>query len=41
MQRHGGPFDLAQFAFAEPNRVIPEDLEHRDDEKIRFFANSI
>ena len=34
---HGVPFELAQYAFADPNRVIAEDLAHSQDEK-RFFC---
>ena len=26
--KHGVPFDIAQYAFADPNRVIAEDLSH-------------
>jgi uncharacterized DUF497 family protein len=37
LQKHGVSFDLAQFAFADPNRVILEDLEHSDHEK-RYFC---
>lgn len=36
-EKHGVSFDLAQFAFADPNRVILEDLEHSEDEK-RYFC---
>ena len=37
LEKHGVSFDLAQFAFADPNRVILEDLEHSEDEK-RYFC---
>jgi uncharacterized DUF497 family protein len=37
LQKHGVSFDLAQFAFADPNRVILEDVEHSDHEK-RYFC---
>ena len=37
LQKHGVSFDLAQFAFADPKRVILEDLEHSDHEK-RYFC---
>lgn len=37
LQKHGVSFDLAQFAFADPNRVILEDLEHSDHEQ-RYFC---
>ena len=36
-EKHGVSFALAQFAFADPNRVILEDLEHSDDET-RYFC---
>ena len=36
-ERHGVPFALAQFAFADPNRIIAEDLSHSEDED-RFFC---
>jgi uncharacterized DUF497 family protein len=35
-QKHGVPFSLAQYAFADPKRVIAEDLAHSKTEK-RFF----
>ena len=34
---HGVPFELAQYAFAVPDRVIAEDLSHSQDEK-RYFC---
>ena len=36
-QKHGVPFGLAQYAFADPKRVILEDLEHSDGEQ-RFYC---
>lgn len=36
-EKHSVSFALAQYAFADPNRVILEDLEHSDDEQ-RFFC---
>ena len=36
-ERHGVPFELAQYAFADPDRIIAEDLAHSQDEK-RFFC---
>ena len=36
-EKHGDSFALAQLAFLDHNRVILEDLEHRDDEK-RFYC---
>jgi uncharacterized DUF497 family protein len=35
--KHGIAFSLAQYAFADPYRVIAEDLTHSEDEK-RFFC---
>jgi hypothetical protein len=36
-EKHGIPFSLAQFAFADPCRVIAEDLTHSETEK-RYFC---
>lgn len=36
-KKHGVTFSLAQFAFADPNRVIAEDLAHSKSEK-RYFC---
>lgn len=36
-KKHGVPFSLAQYAFADPNRVIAEDLAHGKIEK-RYFC---
>ena len=36
-QKHGVSFSLAQYAFADPNRVIAEDIAHSQTEK-RFFC---
>lgn len=35
--KHGVPFAVAQYAFADPHRVIAEDLEHSSLEQ-RFFC---
>ena len=35
--KHGVPFELAQFAFADPSRVIAEDLSHGTREK-RYYC---
>jgi uncharacterized protein len=35
--KHGIAFSLAQYAFADPYRVIAEDLTHSEDEK-RYFC---
>jgi uncharacterized DUF497 family protein len=36
-QKHGVAFSLAQYAFADPNRVIAEDIAHSETEK-RYFC---
>jgi uncharacterized DUF497 family protein len=36
-KKHGAPFAKAQFAFADPNRVIAEDLSHSSGEK-RYYC---
>ncbi|MBI1869200.1 MAG: BrnT family toxin [Methylocystis sp.] len=36
-EKHGIPFSLAQYAFADPRRVIAEDLAHGETEK-RYFC---
>jgi uncharacterized protein len=35
--KHGMPFALAQYAFADPNRVIAEDMTHSAGEP-RYFC---
>ena len=35
--KHGVQFSLAQYAFADPNRVIAEDLAHSETET-RYFC---
>jgi uncharacterized DUF497 family protein len=35
--KHGISFELAQYAFADPNRLIAEDLSHSQDEK-RYYC---
>ena len=35
--KHGVSFELAQYAFADTNRIIAEDLSHSDNEK-RFYC---
>ena len=35
--KHGVPFEAAQYAFADPQRVIAEDLDHSQTEK-RYFC---
>ncbi|MBX9894142.1 MAG: BrnT family toxin [Nitrosomonas sp.] len=36
-KKHGVAFSLAQYAFADPNRVIAEDIAHSETEK-RYFC---
>jgi uncharacterized DUF497 family protein len=36
-RKHGVPFSVAQFAFADPRRVIAADLSHSDKEE-RFYC---
>ena len=36
-QKHGVSFAEAQFAFADPRRVIAEDLSHSEEEK-RYYC---
>ena len=36
-EKHGVAFSLAQYAFADPYRVIAEDLNHSEGEK-RYFC---
>ena len=36
-KKHGVPFEWAQYAFADPYRVIAEDLNHSKTEK-RYFC---
>lgn len=36
-EKHGVAFSLAQYAFADPHRVIAEDLAHSEGEK-RYFC---
>ena len=35
--KHGLSFSQAQYAFADPNRIIARDLEHSDEEE-RFYC---
>lgn len=37
IEKHGVSFYLAQYAFADPNRLIIEDLKHRRDET-RYYC---
>ena len=36
-QKHGVSFASAQYAFADPHRIIAEDVNHSDDE-IRYYC---
>ena len=36
-EKHGLSFAQAQYAFADPNRVIAKDITHSDDED-RFYC---
>ncbi|MBC8548364.1 MAG: BrnT family toxin [Candidatus Brocadiales bacterium] len=36
-EKHGVPFELAQYAFVDPNRVIAEDMKHSHSEK-RYYC---
>ena len=36
-EKHGLSFAQAQYAFADPNRIIAKDLTHSDDEE-RFYC---
>ncbi len=36
-KKHGIPFSLAQYAFADPRRIAAEDLAHSETEK-RYFC---
>lgn len=36
-QKHGISFATAQYAFADPQRIIAEDVDHSDKEK-RYFC---
>lgn len=37
VEKHGAPFGLAQFAFADPRRVIAQDLSHSSKEP-RYYC---
>ncbi len=40
-EKHGIAFSLAQFAFADPRRVIAEDISHSHDEKRHFCFGKV
>ncbi|TFH13024.1 MAG: BrnT family toxin [Lentisphaerales bacterium] len=35
-RKHGVPFEFAQYAFADPERVIADDISHGHDEQRQF-----
>jgi uncharacterized DUF497 family protein len=35
--KHNVSFEIAQYAFADPNRILAEDLTHSQDEK-RYYC---
>ena len=37
-EKHGVSFGTAQYAFADPNRVILEDLTHSTESEKRYFC---
>jgi len=37
-KKHGVPFIIAQYAFADPNRVILEDVTHSTESEKRYFC---
>lgn len=40
-KKHGVAFALAQYAFADPHRVIAEDIEHSKDEKRHYCFGEV
>lgn len=40
-KKHGVAFALAQYAFADPCRVIAEDIEHSQDEKRHYCFGEV
>ena len=40
-EKHGVPFTKAQFAFADPRRVLAEDLSHSSREKRYYCFGSV
>jgi len=37
-RKHGVPFVLAQYAFADPQRVIAKDLPHSSETETRYYC---
>lgn len=40
-KKHGVPFEVAQYAFTDPRRVIAEDLSHSQDEKRHYCFGKV
>ena len=40
-RKHGVSFAMAQFAFADPRRVIAEDLSHSEEEKRHYCFGQV
>ncbi|MBA5686872.1 BrnT family toxin [Rugamonas apoptosis] len=40
-EKHGVAFSLAQYAFADPHRVLAEDMTHSVDEKRHFCFGEV
>ena len=41
VEKHGVAFSRAQYAFADPHRVIAEDIEHSEEEKRHFCFGAV
>ncbi|MEA3337949.1 MAG: BrnT family toxin [Chloroflexota bacterium] len=39
-EKHGVAFYLAQYAFADPNRVLPEDLTQGSNDELRYHSGA-
>ena len=37
-EKHNISFHVAQYAFADPNRIIAEDLDHSTEKEKRYFC---
>ena len=37
-RKHGVPFSVAQYAFADANRIILEDVTHSTEDEVRYFC---
>lgn len=37
-KKHGVPLMIAQYAFADPNRIILEDVTHSSETEARYFC---